>query len=491
MRAAAAGTVVGVLGLVAAGLGQPPAPPVQPVAHAAVGKKVELAPGGVGKAPAADPAPAAKAEPLVPPDPAVVAMIRNLGADDYRVREKAGRDLEVHGDKALPHLRKALAETDSPEVARRLSVLVRKMDYDRLVNPRRVTLAAKTRTVKEAVDEVARQTGYRIEFQGNGPAGDSKHAIGFDNVPFWQALDALADLAGATVNSNGYDDDTIFLNAYGQPTRTPFVAYVGPFKIAATNVQLNRSLPLSGNDPRGVQFVRPSESVSLTFNVFSEPKNPLLGMAGQTVVVAAEDDLGQSMVPPRDPNTPFGGVRTTYYGGGGGYRSFNLSGSLGLTRGGREAKAIRTLKAKVGVNLLAAVVPEVTVRDPLKAKNLKLTGRTVEVEVDSVTPQNGGFAASLTVRKLGQQDPNFPDYNWSNNIWQKVELVDEKGNKYRNYGPSSMNSNPGWVTMTLPFQATDRRGMQQKFGAPVRLVVNEWVQATHEVTFDFRDVPLP
>jgi hypothetical protein len=54
-----------------------------------------------------------------------------------------------------------------------------------------------------------------------------------------------------------------------------------------------------------------------------------------------------------------------------------------------------------------------------------------------------------------------------------------------------MNSSATSVTMTLPFQPIDRRGMMQKFGPPVRLVVNEWVQAAHEVTFDFRDVPLP
>jgi hypothetical protein len=476
MRAATAGAVAGILGLVAAGVGQPPAPlpAAPPVA------KVEE-----------PPAKATPADIVVPPDPAVTALVRNLGAGDYKVREKAGRDLEVLGDKALPHLRRALAETDSPEVARRLSVLVRKMDYDRLVNPRRVTMPQKNRTPKEGFDEVARQTGYRIEFQGGGPAADTRHPVGFDNTPFWQAMDTLAVLAGATINSNGYDDDTVFVNAYGTPTRTPYVAYAGPFKIAATNIQLSRGLSLSSNDPRGVGFVRPSESVSLSFNMFSEPKNPLLGMTIQPLVVSAEDDLGQSMAPPPPggANNPFG-VRSSYYGGGG-YRSFNVSGSLGLNRGGREARSIRTLKAKVAVNLLSGIVPEVTVRDPLKAKNLKLAGRTLEIDLDSVTGQNGGYTVSMSVRKLGTQDPNFPDYNWSNNIWQKVELVDEKGNKYRNFGPSSMNTGPATVTMTLPFQPTDRRGVQQKFGPPVRLVVNEWLQASHEVSFEFRDVPLP
>lgn len=477
MRAAAVGAVAVMLGLVAAGPGQPPAPPAD-------APKAEVPKGDAPKAAAP------KGEPALPPDPAVAALVRNLGAADYKAREKAGRDLEALGDKALPHLRQALATSTSPEVTRRLAVLVGKMDHDRLVNPRRVTLAPKSRTAKELCDEIARQTGYRIEFQGNPGAGDARHTAGFDNTPFWVAMDAVADLAGATVSTNGYDDDAVMVNAYGQATRTPYVTYAGPFKIAATNINLSRSLPLVGNDPRGMMFARPAESVNLQFNLYSEPKNPMLGMSLQPAVVSAEDDLGQSLAPPpQNPNNPFGG-RTAYYGGGS-YRSFNLSGSLNLVRGGREAKTIRSLKAKVGVNLLSGVIPEVTVPDPVKAKNLKVTGRTVEVEVDSVTGGNGGYTVVMTVKKLGAQDPNFPDYNWSNSIWQKVELADAKGNRYRNFGPSNMNSGPTSVTMTLPFQPTDRRGQRQQFGEPVRLVVNEWVQTTHEVTFELRDVPLP
>ncbi len=469
MRAAAVGAVAVMLGLVAAGPGQQPPAPVKVVVP-----------------PPQPPVPAA--ESVAPADPAVAGLVRDLGAADYKAREKAGRDLEALGDKALPHLRKALADTTSPEVARRLSVLVRKMEYDRLVNPRRVTMARKSRSPKELCDEVARQTGYRIEFQGNGGA-DARHDVGFDNAPFWVAMDAIADLAGATVNTNGYDDDAVMVSAFGQPTRTPHVAYAGPFKVAATNIQLSRSLPLTGNDPRGLAFARPSESVSLQFNLLSEPKNPLLGMSLQQAVISAEDDLGQSLVPPPAPGNPFGG-RTSYYGGGS-YRSFNQTGSLNLVRGGREARTIRSLKAKVGVTLLSGVVPEVTVPNPVKAKNLKVTGRTIEVEVDSVVGGNGTYTVSMTIKKLGQFDPNFPDYSWSNSIWQKVELTDGKGNRYRTYGASNTNTSPTSVTMTLPFHPTDRRGVRQQLGEPVRLVVNEWIQSTHEVTFEFRDVPLP
>src|SRR5262245_61635800 len=62
-----------------------------------------------------------------PADPAVADLIKDLGSPDYRTREKAGAALGAKGEKALPDLRKALADADDPEVSRRLAVLVRKM----------------------------------------------------------------------------------------------------------------------------------------------------------------------------------------------------------------------------------------------------------------------------------------------------------------------------------------------------------------------------
>ena len=47
--------------------------------------------------------------------------------------------------------------------------------------------------------------------------------------------------------------------------------------------------------------------------------------------------------------------------------------------------------------------------------------------------------------------------------------------------------------MTLMFGDQDRRGnkTKAKLGPPVKLVVNEWLSITHEVTFEFKDIPLP
>jgi hypothetical protein len=63
------------------------------------------APAAKAEVPPAVGAKGSKAEPVLPPDPALAALIRNLGADDYHAREKAGKELERAGDRALPHLR--------------------------------------------------------------------------------------------------------------------------------------------------------------------------------------------------------------------------------------------------------------------------------------------------------------------------------------------------------------------------------------------------
>src|SRR5262249_3906617 len=144
---------------------------------------------------------------------AVAQMIKDLSDDDYRVREKAGRDLAALGEKALPDMRAALLTTDNPEVQRRLAVLVRKMDHDRLVTPKKVTFKLKDATVKEALDEMGKQTGYKIDFggggRGGGPGGgELKQNFEFEDTPFWVAVDKVASAAGCLVYTD-YDDETI------------------------------------------------------------------------------------------------------------------------------------------------------------------------------------------------------------------------------------------------------------------------------------------
>src|SRR5205823_940290 len=191
---------------------------------------------------------------------------------------------------------------------------------------------------------------------------------------------------------------------------------------------------------------------------------------------AATDEFGSSLVPGKDPNNMY---RSGYYNPG--YRGHNAYGNVNLVRGDKSATTIKYLKGKIGIILLAGTIPEVVIPDPVKVKSKKFVGRTVELEVDSVTEANGQYSVSLTVKKLvtGPNDQN--DYNWTNNIWQRLELVDDKGNRYRSYGPNTFNNNGNHtVQLVVPFGQDGRGGRAPaKLGPPVKLVFNEWSSVTH------------
>ena len=424
--------------------------------------------------------------PEAPIDPALMKLVEALGSEQYREREKAGQALEAKGEKALHDLRRALTATDSPEVSRRLTMIVRRMEYDRLVSPKFVSMNLKDKTAKAALDEVAKQTGYKIEFANNGPGGlgggEAKFNFAFDRMPFWIAMDKIADQAGLGVHTD-YDDDIVRVNP-GQDSHNPHVSYAGPFRLVATGINSNRNVQLSGISKRGFQN-RTSENIGFSFQVHSEPKNPILGTLPAEVTVAT-DELGGNLVPPKDPNSP----RTSYYNHGS-YRGHNAYGNVNLLRASKDATTLKTLKGKMAIVLLSGVVPEVVFVDPMKAKTKTIKGRNVEVTFDSMTEAGGQYTATLTLKRLDIQDPNNFDYSWSNSVWQKLELVDSAGKKYHTYGPNQINNNGMSVGLTIMFNKQNRQGVEDKLGPPVKFVVNEWLQITNDVTFEFKDIPLP
>jgi hypothetical protein len=420
------------------------------------------------------------------PESAVKRAIEDLGSDDWRTREKAGKDLSAKGELALPHMRAALLATDSPEVQRRLSVLVRRLDRERLIEPKRITYTGKNKTAKEMFEEIARQTGYRLEFGGGGGGGaETKHAFEFDKTPFWQAADAVANATGYSVFAE-YGDDTI--RVYNQDVMNPHVAYAGPFRFLATNIQSNRNVQLSNISRRG-NNQRANEYMNLSLQVQSEPKNPMINVM-QPELTEAKDEFGGSLLPPADRNN----FRVHYYNGGSNGHNHYMN--VGLNRGDRAATTIKSLKGRVGIVLLSGTVPELVVADPLKVKKKAFAGRGTEIDLESVEEdanQKGNYVVTFSAKKLTPAD-NPNDYAWGQNLWQRMELTDEKGNKYSCSGPNVQNINVGSVQLTLSFGPEDSRPGRlapPKLGPPKKLTLNEWLTITHEVVFEFKDIPLP
>ena len=179
----------------------------------------------------------ADAPPAAPPaDPAVAKLIEQLGDNDYRVRDQASRALQAHGPAILPALRQALNNPDA-EVHRRVNELLPALEKAALFAPKRVTFKTTDRPIKDAFDELIRQTGYNIEYNVNDP---TKHySFDFQDAPFWEALDKVSQASGLVLQQ-GYGDDHVRL--YQGDGASPYLHREGAFRFTATGFSQYRNI---------------------------------------------------------------------------------------------------------------------------------------------------------------------------------------------------------------------------------------------------------
>jgi len=140
----------------------------------------------------------------------------------------------------------------------------------------------------------------------------------------------------------------------------------------------------------------------------------------------------------------------------------------------------------VPVTLLAEQKPEIVIEKIMEVKNKKFEGKDVSLDVEEVKETPGQTVqVVLTARRNGKD--NQYDYTWTNSLHQRVELTDEKGNKFQSNGFNWNNGTPTSVQGTFIFSQPP--GV--KIGKPAKLTYFGWVTVQHQVDFEFRDLPLP
>src|SRR5262245_7870600 len=127
-------------------------------------------------------------------------LVKQLGGARFADREKANKALEAIGVPALEALRKA-AESDDPELRRRAGDLVAKLEKlelaAKVLAPRRVRLNYKDTPLKEAVEDLAKKSGYAITLDDpEGKLKDRKVTLEVGETTFWEAFDRFCDKAG-------------------------------------------------------------------------------------------------------------------------------------------------------------------------------------------------------------------------------------------------------------------------------------------------------
>ncbi len=429
--------------------------------------------------------PAGGEPPPPPPSPAVRALIEQLGDADYRKRDEAVRRLEAEGTAAVPALRQALGHFD-PEVRRRARDLIPAIETAALLAPRRVTLKMSGKPLRAVFDAFTKQTGYKIEFWTANP--NQVYSFDFAGLTFWEALDRVCGAAGLVVQPN-YGDDRVLLQQQPQEEHIPFIRYAGAFRFVPVSLQETRTVQFGSGGRNIVGLPPPTDSLSLTFNICSEPRMPLLGI-GEVKLDAALDTEKNAMVPPVatgdyvDPR--FGFVRRHSARYGNGNRSFQIQAQVALHRASLKATGIKVIRGSVPVTLLVEQKPVVVTDKVLSAKGKKATVGTTSFFFEDVREMPGKqYQVKLSVTEDNRDNPN--DYTWMNTLYQRIELVDEAGNKFQVYSSSWGNSGANNVQLTLTYGQVGAA----KMTAPAKFIFQSWTTLQHQVAFEFRDLPLP
>lgn len=410
---------------------------------------------------------------------AIGRLVEQLGDKNFRIRQAAGRALEDFGDEALPTLRGVLDSSDE-EVRRRAEVLVQKIERNALLSPKRVSISMKDRSIEDVVKELARQSGYKLQYQGGQPR---KISIDLQNVSYWQALEKICNDGHL---SPGFDDQQGIVYLYQQNTISPYTHHAGPFRVVAQNFNYSRyinlsNIPRNGSDPNSNPY---DNSLNFGFLIQSEPKVPILAI-GLPKLTRAEDENGVSLLPRLHEDSQ---ANVAFYEGNGMYRNFQHSTGVAMAKPAKDAATAKVIKGKVAVTLLASTKPDVVI-DKIAPGKKKLTGtgQSAEIEIEEITEQNKVWMITMIVKRQ-LRNGEAQDFNWMNSVPQKLELYDEKGQKFQSQGVTNfINNTPGSVHATYQFAPLNNATM----GKATKLVLVEWLTLQHEVEFEFKDLPLP
>jgi hypothetical protein len=308
------------------------------------------------------------------------------------------------------------------------------------------------------------------------------------DATFWEVMDRICEVSGLHMQP-GYGEEPFRL--YFQENHTPFVHRNGPFRVVAEGFNYSRSIRFGQMQRNpGQPGLQNSESMSFSFHILSEPKLPILGM-GEVKLTEVRDDLGNSMVLLRPSGEGFDPGGRRYYRGGG-YRQFQYHAQAPMTWPVKAARKVQLLRGIAPVTVLAEQRAAIVVEKVLDAKGKKFKAGTIEMDIEEVKAAGGAGAGNktydvkMTVRDTSR-DHLSGDYSWMDSLNQRLELRDAKGNKYVSRGNNFDNTSPSSVHGTWMFGESGNA----QLGAAEQLVFYNWITMDHELTFEFRDLPLP
>jgi len=175
-------------------------------------------------------------------DPGLRELIQRLEDDRAESREKAQKDLVALGEAAIPALKEVIDSVKSPgELKLRAATVIREIEVNLKAakafrEPKRITLKVDDRTLREVLEELARQADVKIE--AGGIDVTAQVDLDVTEAPLFEVLDLLCrDQAERTWEAQ--EDGSIRFSRDRQVSCP--AAYGGPFRLRVLSINAQRN----------------------------------------------------------------------------------------------------------------------------------------------------------------------------------------------------------------------------------------------------------
>jgi len=486
----------------------------------------------------------AKPAPTKPDAAQIARLVAQLGSDRYEEREAASESLDALGTTALDSLRVAL-KSPSPETRKRAGDLVqrieKRLETAELTQPKMIRLVYNDTPVTEAVQDIARKTGFPVQIEGDQTKlANRKITLDTGEIPFWQAVDQFCEKAGfvergsvaiAETNKPAIEQRDLAVRKMvimqdgsmgGARSEMPLVFLDGKLPAVATYYGgalrvrvLPRTAPAAGAAKNDAPVKYWGGGTVLTVEISPEPKvgvRTILSVRVEKVL----DDQGNELKTPlpytygHDENGDLemqwrGGMGNSVYvdGMGAGDLSTRVPLRLDLPSG---VKSLKEVRGYVGADVLTPPMPLITMENILDAAGKTVEGKhggsmqvsevkrddkgqvTLKVSVDKPPPAFpqviDRFGRGRLMRRGGivvderGTDPNV--------VGRLLSLLDEKGQAFK---LTAVELKPLEAPGTFEWQVT----FQPPDGAAkaAKLIYLGRRRTTIDVPFVLKDVPVP
>lgn len=401
------------------------------------------------------------------PAPAFVAsrLVRDLGADDYRLRNAADAQLAKFGAAARPELEQALHD-ENPEIRLRAKELLRRMAVDRLWRASTFQYRGTGAPASAALTALAAQTGNHVLLGDQyGSFDDKPLEYVAENAEFWRTIDEVCRRTNNKLRPHYDAREPGLVLTSGEPGAYP-VAYAGPVRAQILSARRAFSEEIDYETVRSDT----SHTFQLNLQMMWEDRFRLTAYRSQPELVAAKTDAGAEIASTQPQTTGWNVA-------GGGTRQLTMN--LRLHPPSTAATKLDTLTLKWGLiavgDMAELCIDDLAVRSPVYQDDVELRLENVE--------QGPGQRCEVTlgvVRDLVLTDPLEAFFQECD-----VDLVDQAGTPYRKQGQTNSHDDD-CARMKVTFVGESSESQ------PKRLVFRyPRIRDQRDLVITFRDVPLP